>query len=220
MGGDGDDRHDDQDEHLDAEEQAGDLSGEGDTANHHHDRHRGEHQRPDDPGDVDAQVVLQGDLHEAIGDGDDRCHGDDVAEAGQQGRRDGARRAEGLPDERDEATRRRLGPRELRQGVAQQRDGDTGRDDGQGRGDSGREGQEAEAEEERHRRPDVGHRRRCDVHHPQRAASQPVGLAGRTRRTLGLDDLGMGRGLCHEVSWVALGRSEATTSSRSVEARK
>jgi hypothetical protein len=150
----------------------GDLRRDGDAAYHQHHGQRGQDQRPDDPGEVEArEVVVEHDLQEAAGDRDHRGHRDDVADPDEQRGGHGAGRAEGLADEGDEPAGRGLRPGELGERVAEQRDRDARGHDRQRRGDARGEGQEAEAEVEAHRGTDVGHRGRGDVDHAERAAA-------------------------------------------------
>ena len=175
-----DDRSDgdhDQDEELEAEEGAGDLRRDAYTSDHHRNRsHRQEH-RQDSPGDVPPEVVVQREREEATRNRDDRCHRDDVARAGEESRRDGARRTEGLADEGDEPAGRRGDLRELRERVGEEGDRDARREDGERRGDAGGERKEAEAEKEGHRWCDIRHRRSRDVDEAEHAFVEAMLLA-------------------------------------------
>ena len=175
--------HGDHDEHRHSqqEEKSGPSGGEVDPPHHkiEHDRRINQRQRL--PRDRDVQVVLQDDLRPAARDIDDGRHGDDIAEAHNQGCGDGHDGAEGLADKGNERAGRRNRARELGQGVAQQSDRNRRHDDGEGRGHACDRGNEREAEEEAHRGRDIGHRRRRDVHQVERPSLQARNLRYRTK---------------------------------------
>jgi len=55
---------------------------------------------------VDANVALQDDLRPATGDIDNRCHGQDIADANDNGRGSRHQGSEGFPDEGDKQNSR------------------------------------------------------------------------------------------------------------------
>ncbi len=57
---------------------------------------------PNLPWYIDSKVVLQNDLHPAAGDIDDRGHGNDIANADNDGGGNGHHGAKGFADESDE----------------------------------------------------------------------------------------------------------------------
>src|ERR1019366_6682172 len=181
------------------------------------DREGGEDRREDSPRDVPVQVVVEGNGQEAARDGDYRGHRDDVADPGDQGGGYRACTAERLADEGDEAAGGRMGAGELRQRVPEQGDGHGSGHDGQRRSQAGRRGDQPEAEEEAHRRADVGHRCCRDVQNAECAPAEAV-LASHDadRRALAVARQRQpGRDLQRPASWPAASRRASTYRMRS-----